>query len=150
MIQHWIMLTCSLSLLMMVMFRNSIPYGTKFFCLCQKFHPLRLLDSPFFLFFRCAASEIFFHKKSGLDVVCFFVRSWSSGSWTAHGRHPSATRGDHLSTRKERHCCSSALLNGPIRFPQTPFRCPRSRTATLELGGHSTCLPCPYAGLTVH
>ena len=32
-------------------------------------------------------------------------------------------------------------FNGPIRFPRTPFQCPRSRTATLELGGRSVCLP---------
>ena len=36
-----------------------------------------------------------------------------------------------------------ATLNGPIRFPQTLFQCPRSRTATLEL-------PWSSRSLTVH
>ena len=39
-------------------------------------------------------------------------------------------------------------LNGPIRFPHTPFQCPRSRTATLELG--AAALTCPsYALLNI-
>ena len=33
---------------------------------------------------------------------------------------------------------TASALHGPIRFPQTPFQCPRSRTAALALGSRST------------
>ena len=44
---------------------------------------------------------------------------------------------------------SSSLLNCPSAS-RKHFQCPRSRTVTLELGGRSACLRCPYVGLTVH
>ena len=40
MIQYWIMLICSLSLFMMIIVRNSIRDGMKFYSLCQRFHPM--------------------------------------------------------------------------------------------------------------
>ena len=64
-------------------------------------------------------------------------RFWSSGSSPAHpSGFRGAPRGDHLSTRSR--LLRGGTVNGPIRFPQTPFQCPRSRTATLGSGGRST------------
>ena len=40
--------------------------------------------------------------------------------------------------------------NGPKRFPQTPFQCPRSRTATLEPGGAGGDNLALNVGLTVY
>ena len=40
MIQYWILRICSLSLFMMIVFRNSIQDGTKFYCQCQRCHPM--------------------------------------------------------------------------------------------------------------
>ena len=40
MIQYWIKLIYSLSLFMMIIFRNSIQDGMKFYFRCQQFHPM--------------------------------------------------------------------------------------------------------------
>ena len=62
------------------------------------------------------------------------------------GRHPSAPRSDHLSTQSRLFLRSHFQLAHPL--PASPFQCPRSRTATLELGA---AVPSgPYVGLTVH
>ena len=110
------------------------------------FLTLQQLSCPFsscILFCRTTSHEKLCGSWTRVSLLDFsfddhfnhcFVRLWSSGSWSAHGRHPSAPRGDHLSTRSERQRRSSATFNGPIGFPQTRFQCPRSRRATLELG----------------
>ena len=54
------------------------------------------------------------------------------------------------SVRSERRRWISAMFDGPTGFPQAPLQRPRSRTVTVELGGRSACVPCPYVELTVH
>ena len=46
---------------------------------------------------------------------------WSSGSRTAHGRRPSAPKGDHLSTRVRNMAMAARLSHGPTDFPQHLF-----------------------------
>ena len=78
------------------------------------------------------------------------TRLWSSGSRTAQGRHSSAPKSDHLSTRVEHfgHCLGS--FSGPIRFPQHLFQCRRSRAVAPGIVSAKTAEVLPYVGLTVH
>ena len=75
--------------------------------------------------------------QAGIVSIFFpFFRLWSSGSSPAHRSVSKRTPG----RPPLRPSPCSTHGTSPICFPQTPFQCPRSRTATLG----------PYVGLTVH
>ena len=95
---------------------------------------LVLLAPPFFDFLLGFSSASTCRNKQFFPYKPLVIFGLLAGSQARFSRR---TRDDHLSTRKE-PSDRGLISDGPIRFPQTPSQCPRSRTGTLEQGGRST------------